>query len=61
MVKLLYGEALETYCRRLGFKEETQDMIVRIRSSPPSRSPRGREGNVCVWVPQQEDGRYQLS
>src|SRR5207302_5924079 len=33
------------------FKEETQDLIKLIRSSPPSRNPRGSKGNVCVWYP----------
>jgi putative transposase len=56
MAKPLDGQALETYFRRLGFKEETQDLIKLIRSSPPSRNPRGSKGNVCVWYPSQKMG-----
>lgn len=51
MVKPLDGNALETYCRRLGLKEETLNLMKYIRSSPPSRNPRGTKGNVCVWYP----------
>src|SRR2546429_2621218 len=56
MVKPLDGQALETYCRRLGFKKETQDLIKLIRSSPPSRNPRGSKGNVCIWYPSEKMG-----
>lgn len=55
-MKPLDGDAFTTYCRRLGFKEETQQMIKNIRSSPPSRNPRGSRGNVCVWYPSEKMG-----
>jgi len=56
MGRALDGDAFKTYCRRLGFKEETQDLIKLIRSSPPSRHPRGSKGNVCVWYPSEKMG-----
>ena len=55
-MKPLDGDAFKTYCRRLCFKEETQEMIKNIRSSPPSRNPRGSKGNVCVWYPSEKMG-----
>jgi hypothetical protein len=36
MSRSLDGEAFKTYCRRLGFKEEVQEMIARIHASKPS-------------------------
>ena len=51
MAKALDGTALYTYFRRLGFPRETQDMLIRIRSSPPSRTPGARRGNMPVWYP----------
>ncbi len=51
MAKALDGTALYTYFRRLGFPRETQDMLIHIRSSPPSRTPGARRGNMPVWYP----------
>ena len=51
MAKALDGTALYTYFRRLGFSRETQDMLMHIRSSPPSRTPGARRGNMPVWYP----------
>jgi putative transposase len=51
MVKPLYGQALETYFRRLGFKEETQKLIELIRSSPPGGDLRGIRGDTGIWYP----------
>jgi putative transposase len=51
MVKALDGTALYTYFRRLGFSRETQEVLMHIRSSPPSRTPGARRGNMPVWYP----------
>ncbi len=51
MAKALDGTALYTYFRRLGFPRETQDLLTHIRSSPPSRTPSARRGNMPVWYP----------
>jgi hypothetical protein len=51
MAKALDGLALQTYFRRLDFRKEAQAILVNIRSSPPSRSPESRHGNVAVWYP----------
>ena len=51
MAKALDGTALYTYFRRLGFSRETQALLVHIRSSPPSRTPGARRGNMPVWYP----------
>ena len=51
MAKALDGTALYTYFRRLGFSRETQDLLIHIRSSPPSRTPGARRGNMPVWYP----------
>jgi putative transposase len=51
MTKVLDGTALYTYFRRLGFSRETQEMLIHIRSSPPSRTPGARRGNMPVWYP----------
>ena len=51
MAKALDGTALYTYFRRLGFSRETQDVLIQIRSSPPSRTPGARRGNMPVWYP----------
>jgi len=51
MAKALDGTALYTYFRRLGFSQETQDMLIHVRSSPPSRTPGARRGNMPVWYP----------
>ena len=54
MAKALDGIALYTYFRRLGFSRETQELLIRIRSSPPSRTPGARRGNMPVWYPSQK-------
>lgn len=54
MAKALDGTALYTYFRRLGFSRETQDVLFHIRSSPPSRTPGARRGNMPVWYPSQK-------
>src|SRR6266516_364488 len=51
MAKALDGIALLAYFRRLGFPRETQDLLAHIRSSPPSRTPGARRGNMPVWYP----------
>ncbi len=51
MAKALDGTALYTYFRRLGFARETQDQLIHIRSSPPSRTLGARRGNMPVWYP----------
>ncbi len=51
MARPLDGTALHTYYRRLGFSEETREMLDLIRSSPPSRNPENRRGNMSVWYP----------
>src|SRR5437899_2709023 len=53
MAKALDGTALYTYFRRLGFPRETQELLMHIRSSPPSRTPGARRGNMPVWYPDQ--------
>src|SRR5258708_29576605 len=49
MAKALDGTALYAYFRRLGFSRETQEVLIHIRSSPPSRTPGARRGNMQVW------------
>src|SRR6266446_10368224 len=51
MAKALDSTALYTYIRRLGFPRETQELLTHIRSSPPSRTPGARRGNMPVWYP----------
>src|SRR5436190_23564148 len=51
MTKALDGTALYTYFRRLRFPRETQELLMGIRSSPPSRTPGARRGNMPVWYP----------
>jgi len=51
MAKPLDGIALLAYCHRLGFPKETQALLIQIRSSPPSRTPGARHGNMPVWYP----------
>jgi len=51
MAKALDSTALYTYFRRLGFPRETQELLMYIRSSPPSRTPGARRGNMPVWYP----------
>jgi len=51
MAKPLDGVALPAYFRRLGYERATQDLLIHIRSSPPSRTPGARRGNMPVWYP----------
>jgi putative transposase len=51
MAKPLDGIALSTYIRRLKLSKETQERLIHIRSSPPSRTPEARKGNMPVWYP----------
>jgi hypothetical protein len=49
MAKPLDGIALSTYIRRLKLSKETRERLIHIRSSPPSRTPEARKGNMPVW------------
>ncbi len=51
MEKPLDGIELLAYFHRLNFSKETQELLTSIRSSPPSRTPRARHGNMPVWYP----------
>ena len=59
MRRALDGIAFKTYCRRLGFtkkandedEDQAQDLLMKIRSSPPTRTPGSNYGNVAVWYP----------
>src|SRR5438034_9040488 len=51
MRRPLDGIAFQTYVRRLGFSRDTQELLTHIRSSPPSRTPGARRGNMPVWYP----------
>src|SRR5712672_3970923 len=51
MARPLDGIGLLAYCRRHGFSRETQELRAHIRSSPPSRTPGARRGNMPVWYP----------
>ncbi len=51
MTRPLDGIGLLAYCRRQGFSRETQELLARIRASPPSRTPGARRGNMPVWYP----------
>lgn len=51
MVRPLDGIAFQAYLRRLGLLRETQELLIHIRNSPPSRTPGARRGNMPVWYP----------
>lgn len=51
MAKPLDGTALQAYFRRLGIRQDTQELLTVIRTSPPSRAPGSRHGNEAVWYP----------
>jgi len=51
MTRPLDGISLHTYFRRLGLQPEAQELLIRVRSSPPSRTPESRRGNMSVWYP----------
>ncbi len=51
MTRPLDGIALQTYFRRLKLEKGAQDLLIHIRSSPPSRLPDSRAGNMPIWYP----------
>jgi hypothetical protein len=51
MAKPLDGTAFYVYSRRLGFSQETQDLLTAIRTSLPNRTPGNHYGNMPVWYP----------
>ncbi len=51
MIRALDGIPLQTYFRRLNLQKDAQDLLIHIRSSPPSRLPNSRAGNMPVWYP----------
>ncbi len=51
MARPLEGTALLAYFRQFGFSRVTQELLVSIRSSPPSRTPGAGRGNMPVWYP----------
>jgi len=51
MARPLDGTALLTYFRRLKLSKEAQKLLVEVRTSPPSRTPGARQGNMPVWYP----------
>src|SRR5438105_11077055 len=51
MARPLDGTALLAYFRQFGFSRVTQELLVSIRSSPPSRTPGARRSNMPVWYP----------
>jgi putative transposase len=51
MARPLDGIGLLAYCRRHGFGHVTHALFAHIRSSPPSRTPGARRGNMPVWYP----------
>jgi putative transposase len=51
MARPLDGITLLAYIRRLKLSKETYELLTHIRSSPPSRTPGARRGNMPVWYP----------
>ncbi len=51
MTRPLDGIALLTYFRRLKLSKEAQELLTRVRTSPPSRTPGARRGNMPIWYP----------
>src|SRR6266566_1658518 len=51
MAQPLDGTALLAYFRRFHFPQATQELLISIRSSPPSRTPGAHRGNMPVWYP----------
>ena len=51
MTRPLDGIALLTYFRRLQLSKEAQELLTRIRTSPPSRTPGAHRGNMPIWYP----------
>ena len=53
---MLNHEQLKQYYQKLGLPEATQEVINRIRKSPPARRVRGGQGNVTVRYPSRKMG-----
>jgi putative transposase len=51
MTRPLDGIALLAYFRRLHLSKEAQELLTRIRTSPPSRTPGAGRGNMPIWYP----------
>src|SRR5712691_12431283 len=51
MARPLDGTDLLAYFRQFGFPQKTQELLISLRSSPPSRTPGARHGNMPVWYP----------
>jgi len=51
MARPLDGTALLAYFRQFSFPQATQELLISIRSSPPSRTPGAHHGNMPVWYP----------
>src|SRR5713101_1093664 len=51
MARPLDGTALLAYFRQFSFPKATQELLISIRSSPPSRTPGAHHGNMPVWYP----------
>src|SRR6266550_8442599 len=51
MAQPLDGTALLAYFRRFHFPQAIQELLISIRSSPPSRTPGAHRGNMPVWYP----------
>jgi putative transposase len=44
------------YCRELHFTAQTQDLLARLRHSPPARRVQGRRGNMSGFFPSRKMG-----
>ena len=44
------------YCREQHFTAQTQDLLARLRHSPPARRVQGRRGNVSGFFPSRKMG-----
>jgi putative transposase len=53
---MLNHQQLQQYYQELGLPEATQEVIERIRTSPPSRRVRSGQGNVTVRYPSRKMG-----
>jgi hypothetical protein len=51
MARPLDGTALHAYFRQFGFPQQTQELLISVRLSPPSRTPGAHHGNMPVWYP----------
>ena len=59
MTRPLDGIALLTYFRRLKLSREAQELLTHIRTSPPSRTPEARRGDMPIWYPSNNFGKGQ--